>query len=232
MSDARSRVRCQFPRVNMTNSQPAGAFQTEQEKFWHGEFGSEYTERNTTDQYVHENSVFFKKMFALAGGNPGSVLELGSNSGVNLRGISAIDANIALSAVEINPHAAEVLKSHLPKAEVFQQSLLDFKTDKRWDLVFCKGVLIHINPEHLSQAYETLYRHSAKYVLVAEYYNISPMEMSYRGHTGKLYKRDFCGEIMAKYPDLTLIDYGFIYHRDAFYKNYDDVTWFLMRKGG
>lgn len=215
--------------ANETRS--ASQFQTDQEKFWHGDFGREYTDRNTTDQYVHENSVFFRKMFELAGGNPRSVLELGSNSGVNLRGIAAIDGEIALSAVEINPHAAEVLKSHLPAANVFQQSLLDFKTDARWDLVFCKGVLIHINPDHLGKAYETLYRHSAKHVLVAEYYNIAPMEMLYRGHTGKLYKRDFCGEIMKQYPDLRLVDYGFIYHRDAFYKNYDDVTWFLMKKG-
>ena len=44
-----------------------------------------------------------------------------------------------------------------------------------------------------------------------------------------LYKRDFAGEMMMKYSDLLLLDYGFVYHRDNHFKG-DDFTWFLMEK--
>jgi spore coat polysaccharide biosynthesis protein SpsF len=55
------------------------------------------------------------------------------------------------------------------------------------------------------------------------------MEINYRGNTGKLFKRDFAGEIMEKYKDLELVDYGFIYHRDNIFAG-DDFTWFLLEK--
>ena len=54
--------------------------------------------------------------------------------------------------------------------------------------------------------------------------------MAYRGHEGKLFKRDFAGELLDKYPDLKLIDYGFVYHRDTNFPQ-DDCTWFLLEKG-
>lgn len=34
---------------------------------------------------------------------------------------------------------------------------------------------------------------------------------------------------MDRYPDLELVDYGFIYHRDNVFPG-DDITWFLMEK--
>ncbi|MBT4888396.1 MAG: pseudaminic acid biosynthesis-associated methylase, partial [Rhodospirillales bacterium] len=37
-------------------------------------------------------------------------------------------------------------------------------------------------------------------------------------------------EIMQRYSDLQLVDYGFVYHGDKFLQ--DDVTWFLMEKRG
>ncbi len=65
--------------------------------------------------------------------------------------------------------------------------------------------------------------------MVCEYYNPSPMTISYRGNEEYLFKRDFAGELMEKYPDLKLISYGFKYKRDNNYF-YDDLTWFLMEK--
>jgi spore coat polysaccharide biosynthesis protein SpsF len=97
------------------------------------------------------------------------------------------------------------------------------------DLVLIKGVLIHLNPEVLPQAYELLYRSSSKYICVAEYYNPTPIAVPYRGHEDKLFKRDFAGEIMKKFNDLRLVDYGFAYHGDSNFPQ-DDITWFLMEK--
>ena len=97
------------------------------------------------------------------------------------------------------------------------------------DLVFIRGVLIHISPDALDEVYEKLYKLSKRYILISEYYNPNPVAIEYRGHTNKLFKRDFCGEVLDKYPDLKLIDYGFVYHRDPVFPQ-DDITWFLLEK--
>ena len=89
--------------------------------------------------------------------------------------------------------------------------------------------MIHINPDELQNAYEKLYNSSNKYILVAEYYNQTPVMIEYRGNKERLFKRDFAGEILDKYPDLKLVDYGFFYNRDNNFKM-DDISWFLMEK--
>ena len=64
--------------------------------------------------------------------------------------------------------------------------------------------------------------------MVAEYYNPSPVNLSYRGNEETLFKRDFAGELMEQYG-LKLVDYGFIYKRDNWAPQ-DDITWFLLEK--
>ena len=89
---------------------------------------------------------------------------------------------------------------------------------------------LDINPDYLPEVYKRLDQYSSKYVMVAEYYNPSPVMINYRGHDNRLFKRDFAGELMEMYPDLQLVDYGFMYHRDPVFPQ-DDITWFLMEKG-
>ncbi len=112
---------------------------------------------------------------------------------------------------------------------VYHSSILDFQPDEKRDFVLIKGVLIHINPDELQNVYDLLYKSCNKYICIAEYYNPSPTEVRYRGHEGKLFKRDFAGEIMDKFSDLNLVDYGFVYHRDNNFPQ-DDITWFLLEK--
>jgi pseudaminic acid biosynthesis-associated methylase len=206
-----------------------GRYGTAQEKFWQGQFGDDYVSRNTSDEFVQENIVFFNNIFSLTG-RPNSVLEFGPNTGMNLRAIHEIDPNISLSGVEINRQAAQVMAESLPNSDIHVDSFLEFSSDRKWNLVFCKGVLIHIAPNRLSEAYKALYQHSSDYILIAEYYNTTPTEVSYRGHSEKMFKRDFCGEMLDQYSDLSVVDYGFIYHRDSQFKYYDDITWFLLKK--
>jgi spore coat polysaccharide biosynthesis protein SpsF len=106
---------------------------------------------------------------------------------------------------------------------------LDFTPTRQWDLTLIKGVLIHINPDVLPQVYEKLVASTGRYLMVAEYYNPSPVSIPYRGHNDRLYKRDFAGEIMDRYPKMQLVDYGFAYRRDPNFPQ-DDITWFLMEK--
>jgi len=81
----------------------------------------------------------------------------------------------------------------------------------------------------LNDVYEKLYNSSNRYILIAEYYNPTPVSVVYRGHSNKLFKRDFAGEMLDKYSDLTLVDYGFNYHRDNSF-HYADTNWFLLEK--
>ena len=98
-----------------------------------------------------------------------------------------------------------------------------------WDLALIKGVLIHINPDELNQVYDKLVAATNHYLMVAEYYNPVPVAIPYRGHSDRLFKRDFAGEIMERHPEMQLIDYGFVYNRDPSFPQ-DDITWFLMEK--
>ncbi len=135
---------------------------------------------------------------------------------------------LKMRAVEINKSAAEEC-AKIPNVEVFHGSAFEFPLKENYDLAFTKGALIHIAPEKLNEMYDILYRLSRRYVLIAEYYNPSPMEAIYRGNEGKLFKRDFAGELMQRYKSLRLVDYGFAYHRDYNFAQ-DDITWFLMEK--
>jgi len=201
---------------------------TEQEKFWAGAFGEDYSKRNAGERILAGNTVLFSRILSRAPGT-GSVLEFGANIGLNLMAIRNILPRAALSAVEINPYAARALRKNLPSVRVYRESLLDFKAGRRSDLVLIKGVLIHLDPAALPAAYDVLYKSSRRYICVAEYYNPVPVEVLYRGHTGKLFKRDFAGELMSRHKDLRLVDYGFAYHGDAVCP-LDDITWFLMEK--
>ena len=85
-----------------------------------------------------------------------------------------------------------------------------------------------IYPDELRNVYDKLYKASLKYILIAELYNPTPVEISYR-ETGKLFKRDFAGEMIDMYRDLVLIDYGFGYRRDNV-APIGDINWFLLQK--
>lgn len=203
-------------------------FKTEQEKFWAGEFGNEYLTRNQGDVLLGKNLNFFSKIFDKIE-NPKSLIEFGSNVGMNLRAIKLLFPNINLFGIEINEKAASEVKSFIGKENVFNGSIFDYEPKQKFEVALIKGVLIHINPEMLPAVYEKLYNSSSKYVLVCEYYNPSPVTVNYRGHSERLFKRDFAGEMMDKYPDLKLVDYGFCYRHDNAFPQ-DDVTWFLMKK--
>lgn len=198
----------------------------EQEKFWSGDFGNEYTERNN-ESLLKSNIVFFSRI--LKNINVNSIFEIGCNRGLNLQALKNVSDDLSLYGLEINEKAFEIINSKNICKECFNTSVHTFETDKQFDLVFTKGVLIHINSDKLENVYDKMYKLSKKYILIAEYYSRDFREINYRGNDNKLFKRDFCGEMMNKYQDLKLIDYGFVYYRDSNYPQ-DDITWFLLEK--
>ena len=204
-------------------------YKTEQEEFWAGSFGDEYISRNNSKELLASNLSFFSKALR-AVGKPKSVIEFGANIGMNLQAIQILYPEIKLYGIEINKIASAELAKVISINNVSNTSILEYKVKEKYEVSLIKGVLIHINPDMLNTVYEKLYEASSKYILVCEYYNPSPVTISYRGHLGRLFKRDFAGELMAKYNDVTLLDYGFVYKRDPAFPQ-DDITWFLLEKG-
>ena len=200
---------------------------TEQEKFWVGRFGDDYIERNNRSYAISSIIALFSRIFSRTQSIE-SVIEFGANLGKNLVVIKELMPHAELSAVEINQKAVEKLKL-LDVEKVYCQSILDYAVDYERDFVLSKGVLIHINPDRLQDVYDLLYKTSRRYICLAEYYNPTPVKVDYRGHKNKLFKRDFAGEMLDRFKDLKLLDYGFIYHRDNNFPQ-DDINWFLLEK--
>lgn len=203
-------------------------FRTPQEEFWAGDFGTAYIDRNKSDQLLASNLNYFATALRRAG-CVRSCVELGANIGMNLRALKLLYPGIALQGVEINPEAARQLSETIGAENAFNTSIYDWQPSKPAELSLIKGVLIHCQPEMLPTAYDRLHAASSRYILIGEYYNSSPVTISYREHRDRLFKRDFAGEMLDLFPDLTLIDYGFAYRRDPAFPQ-DDITWFLMEK--
>jgi len=205
-------------------------FKTDQEAFWAGDFGTAYIDRNKGDALLASNLDFFAKALRQAHGLA-SCIEFGANIGMNLRALKLLHPGQQQYGIEINPEAARQLGEVVGPANVMQQSILDYQPSRTFDLVLIKGVLIHINPDVLPDVYDRLVQSTGKYLLVGEYYNPAPVAINYRGHSDRLFKRDFAGEIMERHPNMQLVDYGFAYRRDPNFPQ-DDITWFLMEKRG
>jgi len=203
-------------------------FITPQEEFWAGNFGDDYISRNKSVELLASNLSFFSKALERVG-RPKSILEFGANIGMNLKAIKYLFPKIKCSGIEINEHAANELAKLIGESSIFKGSIFDYPVREKFDLALIKGVLIHVNPDMLPVVYKKLYDSSSNYILICEYYNPSPVTINYRGHTDRLFKRDFAGEIMDLYPELNLIDYGFFYKRDVAFPQ-DDITWFLLKK--
>jgi len=203
------------------------------ESFWEGKFGDEYTARNAGEAMLESNIDFFSKALAKARGVK-SIMEVGCNNGMNLLALEYLDPSANLYGVDINASALVELERQfkergLPCPETRKAPASEFVADDTYDLVLTKGLLIHVDPDDLPAVYERLFTMSRKYIMIAEYYSPKPVEIPYRGHRNRLWKRDFAGEMLDKYP-LRIVEYGFVYHRDE--HSQDDINWWLLEKVG
>lgn len=201
-------------------------FNTPQEEFWAGEFGDSYISRNESENLLASNIALFADIFSSLDKVPLSVLELGANIGMNIKAIQKLSPGAQFTGIEINRQACEILSE--TGCEVIESSIVDADISKTFDLVFTKGVMIHLMQDQLLPTYKKMYEWSNRFILIAEYYNPTPVTIPYRGNNDRLFKRDFAGEFMDLFPDIVLRDYGFAYHRGTYPQ--DDINWFLLEK--
>lgn len=204
---------------------------SEQINFWRGDFGDNYIERNRPDaENIRPRLQLWSQILSrMAGRPPKSILEVGANVGINLRTLSLL-SNAELWAVEPNDKARSQLVSDriVSQDKVFGGSGAELGLpDQSIDLVFTSGVLIHIHPDDLLDNCRQMHRVSRRYIGCIEYFSDSPVELKYRDHANKLFKRDFGGFWMDNFPDLQLVDYGFAWKRMT---GLDNLTWWLFEK--
>ncbi len=91
---------------------------SEQEKFWQGDFGNQYVERNVGQPLVAANLALFAKALSRAG-RIDSLVELGTNAGNNLQALHQLLPQCELFGVEINDSACAQARA-LEIAQIWQ----------------------------------------------------------------------------------------------------------------
>src|SRR3546814_2405469 len=86
-----------------------------------------------------------------------SAVEFGPNIGLNLVALRRLLPPVDLAAIEINAKAVQSLRQ-LDRVEVHHGSIIERHVTRSFELAFCSGVLIHINPDALPAVYDNLYR--------------------------------------------------------------------------
>ena len=194
---------------------------------WSGTFGNDYTERQTED--LDNRAFLFSDALKMVFSEIDSVCEFGANVGENIKVLQELfgfrkkwlknKKMPDFGAIEINEKCSVILIEQ-DIAEVYCQSVSEPIIHK-YDLVFTRGVLIHLPEEDLIKTVDNMIATSNKYILVAEYHNPERRMITYRGKDNMMWQDNYYKYFINK--GCELIDYGF----DPKY----DITWFLMKKG-
>ena len=97
-----------------------------QEKFWLSNFGNNYINRNKSKELIRNKFFFFKKIFQnFKRKRITSVIEFGSNIGLNLLCLKKIFILKKISALEINKNSAQQCKN-IKNVNVFNVSINNF----------------------------------------------------------------------------------------------------------
>jgi pseudaminic acid biosynthesis-associated methylase len=209
--------------------------ETAQTAVWKGEFGREYTDRNTLDigaldaLYLRNygltrtqiNQSFLTGMPLETG-----FLEVGCNTGNQLLLLQQMGYS-NLSGVELQRYALEMAKSRLPNVSLRRGSALSLPYEDGYcDLVFTSGVLIHIAPDDFPRAIDEIHRCARTFIWGMEYYAPNLTEVNYRSRSGLLWKTDFAQRYLERFDDLELVREQRLPYLES--SNVDTV--FLLRK--
>ncbi|ALD21133.1 pseudaminic acid biosynthesis-associated methylase [Hymenobacter sp. DG25A] len=190
------------------------AAHTTQENFWSGEFGREYTDRNSRP--LADWDEFYRTTWGLTKtemnadflgtlARESRILEVGCNTGMQLAGLQHMGFQ-QLYGVELQPYAVERAKEFTRHVNIVQGSGFDipFK-DEFFDVVCTNGVLIHIAPADLPRIMAEMVRCSRRYIWGFEYYSPELTTIPYRDNEGFLWKADYAKLFLEQFPELRLV---------------------------
>ena len=202
---------------------------TPQEDFW---------SNSITDSYVQDNSNFDETLGLIAWErilskvdklDISSYLDCGSNIGRNIRFLSQILPSASANIIELAQVPYDKCLTEFKIDDSFLGPIKNAKFNKQFDLVFSSGVLIHVNPDDLLNSMERMYELSSRYIIIAEYFNRTPVMISYHGEENRLFKRDF-GKLFVENFDCKIVDYGFLWGHEFDTAGFDDVTYWIFEK--
>ena len=200
----------------------------EQQNFWSKEYSRNYIEKNT--EFDSDLGIECWKKMLMEAEDLDSILECGSNIGRNIAALHSISPNTKKSIIEISPDPYEIVTQNFPLSESFNGSILESNfSNESFDLVFTCGVLIHIHPDDVRANMEKMFNYSRKYILIAEYFNRTPVMIEYQGQKNKLFKSDFGKQFIETF-EVKLVDYGFLWGHLYDQAGFDDITWWLFEK--
>jgi len=187
---------------------------TEQIRTWNGDFGREYTDRNTftpaqLDELYQRNYGITRsainRRFLESIPRDARILEVGCNVGNQLLILQSMGFT-NLYGIETQDYALQRAQGRLPAAVLRQASALAIPYAGRFfDLVFTSGVLIHIAPADLPLALGEIRRCAKHWIWGFEYYAPQMTEVAYRGHGALLWKTDYARLYAEQFPELELV---------------------------
>jgi len=187
---------------------------TFQEETWSGDFGKEYTDRNTftpdevDDLYIKNHGISRTQLNSefLDNLELNRILEVGCNVGNQLHVLKK-NGYSDLWGIELQDYAVEVARKRTSGFNIVKGTAFDipFK-DNFFDLVFTSGVLIHISPDDIDKVLDEMYRCTNKYIWGFEYYNPDGYHtVTYRGNDNLLWKTNFSKLFLNRFSDLKLV---------------------------
>ena len=197
--------------------------------FWRGNFGDDYARRCApTADNLAARALLWEDIFALMGPErPRSVMEVGANVGANLLALRAeLGRSTRMFGVEPNDLARRALVESGAVYETDAYAGIESAIGTV-DLIFTCGVMIHIPPEDLAEFCAKIHRHAGRWIVAIEYFAAEPEEKPYRGHAGKLWKRDFGSFWLDNFPDLKSLGCGFAWKRTT---GLDNLTYWVFEK--
>ncbi len=210
---------------------------TAQERAWSGKHGFQYVLAHLTENWKGTRVPYWKMILDIIP-EINTVCEFGCNIGANLKAIKYLKNNINLTGIEINPAACDVLAGE-NIATVHKASITDASLSNQFDLVFSRGVLIHLNPDELENTLRNMEYHSRRYVLIYEIF--SPSQHHLEDYSaiverstgeksgGYQFWRDFSGDFARMYPSWTKVAHG-VETRIGANPKHGDICWTIFER--
>lgn len=193
--------------------------------YWQGKFGDDYIQRNADTKFFQKRKPFFAALLRKHK-DIKSILEIGCNIGGNLQVLQEINPKLHLTAIEPNEQAAKTAQKNVPTSKIINTDASKITFENVFNLVFTAGVLIHIGDDNLDQTLRNMHKASSRYILTIEYYSSTRTSIPYRGLDDALFKRPFDKEWLRLFPDLKMLETGFV----GTDKGFDDCHWWLFKK--
>jgi hypothetical protein len=144
-----------------------------------------YTEENKEKSQKELSKFIYHMSLGL---NAKTILEGGCNIGNNLLGFPS---NVNVTGIDLNEKAIEMAKSKFSTFNFKVGSLLKIPfPDSSFDIVFTRGVLIHIPNESMAQVVKELHRVSKKWIFNLEYFGEDSKMISWKRGDDLLWYRD------------------------------------------